>query len=70
MRNNYGNFRKFLDGFCKEIEEMSKNEPSRYLAILSLSSMDSEQEVLKISHNASCVQSEIIAEFNARENNN
>lgn len=48
---------------------MSKNEPSRYLAILALSSMDSEQEIFK-THEASSVLSEIVTEFHARVKDN
>ncbi|MEX2639900.1 MAG: hypothetical protein WD266_04375 [Balneolales bacterium] len=63
MRYSYRKFRKFIERFKLEIEQMSKEQPEQYLAILALSSQDSEQEPQVIISGMKETQDKIIREF-------
>ena len=70
MRYNYGRFRRLLDGFCREMEEMSRQQPSRYLAVLALSSQDSEYDMEQITENKRYAHAKIVSEYQKRVKNN
>ncbi|MEX0780755.1 MAG: hypothetical protein WD037_13510 [Balneolales bacterium] len=70
MKNNHKNYRKFLEQFCKVIEDMSSKEPVKYLSVMALSSLDSEREPQVISGEIKDSQTQIVREFYFRSHRN
>lgn len=70
MRKNNRNYRKFLEQFCREMEELNKNHPVKYLTVMALSSVDSEREPQTITGEIKESHVKIIREFYFRSHRN
>ncbi|MEX0772338.1 MAG: hypothetical protein WD038_04175 [Balneolales bacterium] len=70
MKNDHRNYRKFLEQFCKVIEDMSEKQPVKFLTVMALSSIDSEREIQHITGEIKESQKKIVREFYFRSHRN
>lgn len=70
MKNDHKNYRKFLEQFCKVMDDMNKKQPVKFLSVMALSSIDSERELQVISGEIKETQTKVIREFYFRSHRN